>query len=186
MTTLGERLREARGSLGLSQTDFAAIGGVQKRAQINYEQDARAPDAAYLKAIADHGVDVRYIVTGERLAPGEIELERRLRLVRDATAAAIAIAGLSTKQQSQVQAAIFQASMESLRDDEQQLLKHYRAADAAMKPAILAAAASLAVNGPHAHSPPKPAKGPKVQQNFNHTVDQVAAGNIINKDRRGR
>lgn len=155
MTTLGERLKEVRGNLGLSQTDFAAIGGVQKRAQINYEQDQRAPDAGYLKAIADHGVDVRYIVTGERMTPEETELERRLRLVRKATHAAVAISGLTKEQQSSVQAAIFAAELASLAQDEQSLLVDYRRCNEPQQELIRQTAANFAASA----TPPSSKRG---------------------------
>lgn len=64
MSTIGVRLREERERLGMAQPAFAAQGGVQKRAQINYESDGRQPDAAYLAAVATIGVDVQYVVTG--------------------------------------------------------------------------------------------------------------------------
>lgn len=64
--TIGERLKEERSRLGFNQTDLAAVGGVGKTTQINYEKGAGSPDAAYLAAIAEQGADVLYIVTGER------------------------------------------------------------------------------------------------------------------------
>ncbi|UQY37315.1 helix-turn-helix transcriptional regulator [Pseudomonas fulva] len=74
LSTIGERLREERDRLDLSQTAFAELGGVQKRAQINYEKDDRHPDAGYLAAIAAANVDVLYVLTGERLVrPESIE-----------------------------------------------------------------------------------------------------------------
>ena len=66
MGTIGERLREERDRLALSQPAFAEVGGVQKRAQINYEKNERYPDAAYLAAVAEAGVDVLYVLTGQR------------------------------------------------------------------------------------------------------------------------
>lgn len=66
LSTIGERLREERDRLGLNQTAFAEAGGVQKRAQVNYEKDERHPDAGYLAAIATAGADVLYILTGSR------------------------------------------------------------------------------------------------------------------------
>lgn len=66
MSTIGERLREERERLGLSQTAFGARGGVLKQAQLKYEQGTRMPDAAYLAAVAAHGVDVTYVLTGNR------------------------------------------------------------------------------------------------------------------------
>lgn len=75
MNTIGSRLREERLRLGLSQDEFAAVGGVLRRAQSNYESDERSPDAKYLRAIADIGVDVLYILRGKRhaLAPERAE-----------------------------------------------------------------------------------------------------------------
>lgn len=66
MKTQGERLREERERLGFNQTDFAAIGGLKKLAQLSYEQDKRSPDGGYFAAIAAAGADVQYIITGER------------------------------------------------------------------------------------------------------------------------
>ncbi|MBQ1766857.1 MAG: helix-turn-helix transcriptional regulator [Aquincola sp.] len=66
MSTVGSRLREERDRLGLTQEAFGRHGGVQKRAQITYEADERSPDAAYLSALATHGVDVVYVLAGVR------------------------------------------------------------------------------------------------------------------------
>ena len=64
--TIGERLKEERSRLGLSQTEMGAAGGVGKTTQINYEKDSGSPSAAFLAAVANLGVDVLYVVTGER------------------------------------------------------------------------------------------------------------------------
>lgn len=64
--TIGDRLKEERSRLGLSQTDLAAVGGVGKTTQINYEKGSGSPDARYLAAAADRGVDILYVVTGVR------------------------------------------------------------------------------------------------------------------------
>lgn len=74
MDTIGERLREERERLDFSQAAFGAIGGVAKRAQIHYEQGERSPDANYLAALAKVGVDIRYVVTGERKGPIPVKL----------------------------------------------------------------------------------------------------------------
>ncbi|TLX52867.1 transcriptional regulator [Stutzerimonas nosocomialis] len=66
MSGLGERLREERKRLGLSQADFGALGGVKANAQGKYESDERSPDAAYLNGIMAAGVDVLYVLTGSR------------------------------------------------------------------------------------------------------------------------
>jgi transcriptional regulator with XRE-family HTH domain len=79
---IGQRLREERERLGLSQERFAAVGGVQKRAQINYESGERVPDAHYLEGIALLGVNLLYVVTGTRDAepPPAVTAEERLLL----------------------------------------------------------------------------------------------------------
>jgi transcriptional regulator with XRE-family HTH domain len=66
LLNIGERLKEERVRLGFNQADFAAFAGVAKTSQFNYEKGERSPDAAYLAAVAERGVDVLYVVTGER------------------------------------------------------------------------------------------------------------------------
>ena len=65
MNYFNERLRAERKRCGLSQEKFAALGGVAKDAQLNYENGSRKPDSDYLAAIAAAGVDVLYLLTGE-------------------------------------------------------------------------------------------------------------------------
>lgn len=72
MSTFGERLREERERLGLSQVAFAALLGLGKHAQINYEADRRSPDSNYLSAAAKQGVDIYYVLTGRRTNLGPI------------------------------------------------------------------------------------------------------------------
>lgn len=64
---IGNRLREERERLGFNQTDLATLGGASKNSQYNYEKGDRHPDTAYLAAVAGHGVDVLYVITGQRL-----------------------------------------------------------------------------------------------------------------------
>jgi transcriptional regulator with XRE-family HTH domain len=68
--SIGDRLREERERLRLNQTDFAALGGVGRKSQFNYEEGERQPDAAYLAAIANAGVDATYVLTGNRQGQG--------------------------------------------------------------------------------------------------------------------
>ncbi|PYB98134.1 transcriptional regulator [Pseudomonas protegens] len=63
---IGDRLKEERERLGFNQTEFAAIGQASKNSQYNYEKGERSPDAVYLAAVAEKGVDILYVVTGER------------------------------------------------------------------------------------------------------------------------
>ena len=66
MDSFNERLRALRKGLGLNQDEFAAIGGVMRKAQMNYERGERAPDSEYLQALSDYGVDVLFLFTGIR------------------------------------------------------------------------------------------------------------------------
>lgn len=66
VVSFGERLREERIRLGLSQTVFGTKGGVTKKTQMLYEADERSPDGVYLAAIAMAKADVLYILTGQR------------------------------------------------------------------------------------------------------------------------
>jgi len=89
LSTFGERLRAERATTGLSQVEFAALGGAKKHSQINYEADKSWPSCEYLSLLSRHGVDVHYILTGERLsaipAPQADQLPPRLReRLRDA------------------------------------------------------------------------------------------------------
>ena len=65
-----ERLREIRKGMNLTQADFGALAGVTVTAQLNYEKGTRNPDTAYLERLAAHGVDVVYLLTGERIPRG--------------------------------------------------------------------------------------------------------------------
>lgn len=69
MVSLGERLREERERLGLSQTQFGDLAQVTKKTQMLYEGDQRSPKADYLTSIAAQGVDVQYVLVGNRSVP---------------------------------------------------------------------------------------------------------------------
>jgi transcriptional regulator with XRE-family HTH domain len=72
--SIGDRLREERDARGMSQSDFAEIAahagvpGATRQSQARYEKGIQTPGAAYLAAIAAAGIDVLYILTGERSA----------------------------------------------------------------------------------------------------------------------
>lgn len=82
MLTIGARLKEERGRLGLTQPQLAGIASVSKTTQVNYEGDLREPDAGYLAAVAAAGIDVLYVLTGvssPKVSGDEAELLRRYR-----------------------------------------------------------------------------------------------------------
>lgn len=62
--SIGERLREERKRLGLSQTDFARLAGVHLNTQSRYEKGEREPDSSYLERLGNEGVDVNYVLFG--------------------------------------------------------------------------------------------------------------------------
>ncbi|MGO4813346.1 helix-turn-helix domain-containing protein [Cupriavidus sp. 2MCAB6] len=93
MSTVGERLREERQRLDLSQEELGARGGVRKQAQLNYEKGERAPDTGYLLAIADAGVDIAYILTGHRTMEGAVSLDAARQAAGQAYRAAQALGG---------------------------------------------------------------------------------------------
>lgn len=66
MVNIGDRLKEERERLRMTQESFSVAGGAGKRAYIRYEQGERLPDAGFLAAISASGADVLYIVTGQR------------------------------------------------------------------------------------------------------------------------
>ena len=78
--TFGTRLKEERGRLGLTHSQFAAHGGVVKFTQINYEKDVASPSVDYLYKLEKVGVDIGYVLTGERTTPAAMrhdELDHR-------------------------------------------------------------------------------------------------------------
>lgn len=63
---ISKRFKEERERLCFSQAAFAELGGATKWSLINWEAGRQTPNGAYLAAIAAHGADVLYILTGQR------------------------------------------------------------------------------------------------------------------------
>lgn len=103
MGSVGDRLKEERARLGLSQEAVAAAADHGRAAQLRYEKGERAPDTDYLAAIAALGIDVGYVVTGvaSALQPDEAELLSRYRAATaDFRTAALAVLSASTTAQT--------------------------------------------------------------------------------------
>lgn len=75
LVDIGVRLRTERERLGKTQADMGAVAGVTRQTQSNYESGERAPDVAYLAAIAQVGVDVQYVVTGKRQLAASVQAQ---------------------------------------------------------------------------------------------------------------
>lgn len=79
--SFGERLRLERLRIGMQQVDLAEACEVSRKTLSVWEKGEQTPNAAVLAVMAGHGVDVLYVVTGQRageaestLAPAEREL----------------------------------------------------------------------------------------------------------------
>lgn len=72
-STFRQRLRIERERLGLTQAEFAELGGVSRMAQWKYENGDYFPSVEYLLALEqsrlqrDSGVDLVYLLRGHRL-----------------------------------------------------------------------------------------------------------------------
>ncbi|MEO1902628.1 MAG: helix-turn-helix transcriptional regulator [Alcanivorax sp.] len=63
---VGRRLREERNRLKMNQTEFASAAGASKRTMVEWEKGTTSPSAVQLSALSECGVDVAYVITGER------------------------------------------------------------------------------------------------------------------------
>lgn len=64
--SLGSRLKEERNRLGFSQSEFAELVGASYKSQLRWEKDESSPGADALAIWATLGLDVLYVVTGQR------------------------------------------------------------------------------------------------------------------------
>jgi len=77
---VGARLLEERQRLGLSQTGLAEQADVTKFTQLKYEKGESSPNTDYLHSVAAIGVDVVYVLTGDRAMARVEEGEERPQL----------------------------------------------------------------------------------------------------------
>ncbi|AXE32257.1 transcriptional regulator [Chromobacterium phragmitis] len=75
---IGDRLSRERHRFGWSQMEAAGKAGVSFSAYRSYEDGRSAPNAEALALLAQHSVDVLYVITGQaiedRLSPDEMML----------------------------------------------------------------------------------------------------------------
>lgn len=91
MSDIGDRLKQERERLGLNQTDFAKLANHGRSVQAGYEQGKNIPGGAYLAAIASAGVDVLYVLTGQKTPDIKGISEEELELVKIYRAAPLAV-----------------------------------------------------------------------------------------------
>lgn len=92
--SIGARLKEERERMGMTQEKFSSACGVRRRAQSTYETGDRSPDSLYLAAASRIGVDVGYVLTGQRQGA-----KRRVPMdLDDFGRAAAAVLGISEQQ----------------------------------------------------------------------------------------
>ena len=79
LSLFGERLKEARLSLGLNQADAAKLVGITREHWGRCERGSCMPNGEVFVALANAGADVLYILTGQRSKPVEESLTPRQR-----------------------------------------------------------------------------------------------------------
>jgi transcriptional regulator with XRE-family HTH domain len=93
-SSIGQRLREERVRLSLSQADLGDIFDVDRKVVRYYEENKTSPRADQLELFRGHGADVIYILTGERL-PLSVRQDVAAYLPRDRLALEISKMNLS-------------------------------------------------------------------------------------------
>lgn len=68
----GQRLAEERRRLGLTQAELALRVGIDAPRQSLYETGIRSLKAAYLASLAAVGIDLSYVLTGQRALPSSM------------------------------------------------------------------------------------------------------------------
>lgn len=65
--TIGDRLKEERERMGKTIPALATIAGVSKNTVIGWQNGTSAPPATELACLAAAGMDVLYVITGQRV-----------------------------------------------------------------------------------------------------------------------
>ncbi|EEZ6655757.1 helix-turn-helix domain-containing protein [Escherichia coli] len=91
MSDIGDRLKEVRERMGLNQTDFAKLANHGRSVQAGYEQGKNIPGGAYLAALAAAGVDILYVLTGQKTPDIKGISDEELELVKIYRAAPLAV-----------------------------------------------------------------------------------------------
>lgn len=132
----------------MTQTEFAALGGVKKLAQLRYERDQRKPDARYLVALTQNNIDVGYIISGDPLSAAKTAI------VKQGVAVSKIASYLNELHDTAAQGApSHDVGYRQLDGDETALVDDYRASDSRGREAIRATARAMAATATAAGSP---------------------------------
>lgn len=82
MSTFGERLVEERKRLRMNQAEVATVVACSTRAIGSYERGERSPDAEQLIKFSEMGMDIYYVLMGERVTE-RLDLDPMQRAVLD-------------------------------------------------------------------------------------------------------
>lgn len=84
---LQNRLKEERERLGLTQEAFSAVAGAKRRTLVDWEKGVSSPTAAQMSLLSEVGVDVYYVLTGQRVGLATTLSAREFALVENYRAA---------------------------------------------------------------------------------------------------
>lgn len=112
MSSIGERLKEERERLGLTIPEFAEAAGSKKNTVIDWQKDVSSPPAIKLSALTSIGVDVMYVLTGQRTNI-EYSLNRKEEALLDNYRHCVA----------EDQKAIYRVALSAAKKEEQDVLK---------------------------------------------------------------
>lgn len=79
---LAERMKAERMRLGLTHDELAEKAGISRSTVFNYENGSRVPDALLLQRLAQLGMDVGYLVLGQRTQASELSCDAQQLLDR--------------------------------------------------------------------------------------------------------
>ncbi|WP_372502356.1 helix-turn-helix transcriptional regulator [Tistrella mobilis] len=73
--SFGERLKAERARIGVNQKEMAARLGVSLNTYGRYERGLRSPELRALERLASMGIDVHWLLTGERVERQQVPAE---------------------------------------------------------------------------------------------------------------
>lgn len=125
MNTLHERLKKHRQDLQWSQEKMAEIGGVKRRAQINYESGERCPDGNYFSLIAAAGADIQWILTGVPSANMKEIVDRQTAFKESVESVVKLQLPKTNEEQADIAGVLYEDKIKIMKDAEENSAKPY-------------------------------------------------------------